>query len=67
MRVSGARGDNFAGHRLAIPGVRNEGLEKGRAVEMARAVLKAPHIDRYSEIALLARQTLRALGVSERG
>jgi hypothetical protein len=40
-------------------------LEKDRAIEIARAVMKAPHIDRYSEIALLARQTLLALGYSE--
>ena len=67
MRVSGGMNDNLVVGRRTAQGELDEATEKGRAIEMARAVLRAPHIDPYSEVALLARQTLRALGVVERG
>jgi hypothetical protein len=59
MRVSGAMGDTRSSNTAL--GASGASSEKDRAIEMARAVLQDPHIDPCSEIALLARQTLRAL------
>lgn len=50
---------------LTAPGVPDPS-ERDRAVAVARVVLRAPNIDNDSDIALLARQLLRALGLSER-
>lgn len=40
-------------------------LEKRRAVAAARVVLRAPNIDKDSDIAAISRQLLRALGLHE--
>lgn len=52
---------------LTAPGVPEVASERTRAIAVARVLLRAPNIDRDSDVALLARQFLRALGLSERG
>lgn len=42
-------------------------LERRRAIAVARMILRAPNIDKESDTAVLARQFLRSLGLSEKG
>ena len=50
--------------RLSAPGNNPVPSDRARAIAIARVMLKAP-INPDSDIALLARQFLRALGLSE--
>jgi hypothetical protein len=51
---------------LTAPGVAPELSEKDRAVEMARDILRGNVFAANYELTMLARQLLRALGLSER-
>ncbi len=57
-----------AGQDLSAPGTRaaasSEQQERDRAVAVARVILRAPNVDKSSDIALVSRQLLRALGLS---
>jgi len=55
---------NPAGFAAAVADrLRTKPSEKDRAVTVARVILRAPNIDKTSDIALLARQLLTALGL----
>ena len=49
---------------LVAPGVKPSLSDKERAVLVARVLLKASNIDQNSDIALLAREYLRVLGLT---
>ena len=49
---------------LRAPGVPDVPSEKDRAVVAARALLRAPNINPDSDLAVLARQFLRAVGLT---
>ncbi len=56
------------GKDLSAPGthhaISSQQVEKDRAVTAARVILRAPNIDKDSDIAVIARQLLRALGLA---
>ena len=65
-RFPEAVGSVLARDPLAAPGLPADQSEKDRAITLARAVLsRSNHAD--DPACLLARQLLRALGLSERG
>jgi len=52
---------------LTAPGVPLEVSDRQRAILAARVILRAPNIDPKSDVAIISRQLLRALGLSELG
>ncbi len=68
MNSSGFAATMAGATDLSAPGTRYatspEQQEKDRAVLAARVILRAPNIDKNSDVAIIARQFLKALGLA---